>query len=141
MKRSDIMAKVGDRLDKIAIVNTYQTDIGLNTFYWHDPPLEYDEPALVYRDVGEEHTQIGRTHENVLHVEVEGLLFTDTPGLDGNKALADIVRAIGKDPTWGGLAYDTHLSKSSTTVETEGKTAVRVLVELDILYRTPLWQP
>jgi hypothetical protein len=141
MKRADIMLKVGDRMKSIAITNDYLTDIGINTFYWHDPPLEYDEPALVYRDVGEEHGQIGRTHDNQLHVEVEGLLFTDSPGVNGNRVLADIIRAIGKDPTWGGLAYDSRLNKNSTVTETDGKTAVRVLVEFDILYRVPLWQP
>lgn len=134
------MQRVGDRMAQIAIANGYFTDIGTNPFYWHDPPLEYGEPALVYRDVGEEHSQIGRTHDNQLHVEIEGLIFTDSPGVEGNKAIADIIRAIGVDPTWSGLAYDSRLNKNSTVVETEGKTAVRVLVEVDILYRVPLWQ-
>lgn len=135
------MTRIGDRMSQIAIANGYSTEIGLNTFYWHDLPLEYDQAGLVYRDVEEEHAQVGRTLDNTLHVEVEGLLFTDNPGLGGNMILADIIRAIGVDPTWGGLAYDSRLNKNSTTTETDGQSAVRVLVEFDILYRTPLWQP
>lgn len=134
------MAKVGDRMGQIAIANGYATEIGLNTFYWHDLPLEYGQAGLVYRDVEEEHAQIGCAHDNTLHVEVEGLLFTNDPGVGGNKILADIIRAIGVDPTWGGEAYDSRLNKNSTVVETDGRSAVRVLVEFDILYRIPLWQ-
>lgn len=140
MKRQTIMQRVGDRMSQIAIANGYQTEIGLDTFYWHDLPLEYGKAGLVYRDVGEEYAQIGRTHEMVLHVEIEGLIFGDFPGVEGNKALGDIIRAIGVDPTWGGLAYDSRLNKSATVTETSGQTAVRVLVEFDILYRNPLWQ-
>lgn len=141
MKRQDIMVRVGDRMAEIAIANGYFTEIGLNIFYWHDLPLEYGKAGLVYRDVEEETTQFGRTHDNTLHVEVEGLLFTDDPGLGGNMMLGDIIRAIGIDLTWGGLAYDSRLNKNSTAVETDGQSVVRVLVEFDILYRVPLWQP
>lgn len=141
MKRQIIMQRVGDRCRQIAIANGYQTEIGLDTFYWHDLPLEYGKAGLVYRDVGEDYAQIGRTHEMALHAEIEGLIFTDSPGVEGNKALGDIIRAIARDPTWGGLAYDSRLNKSSTVVETNGQTAVRVLVEFDVLYRVPLWQP
>lgn len=140
MKRQNIMVAVGDRMAQIAIANNYLTEIGLNTFYWRDLPLEYGQAGLVYRDVEEEHQRIGRTHDNVLHVEVEGLIFTDNPGVGGNRMLSDIIRAIGIDPTWGGLAYDTRLNKNSTAVETDGQSAVRVLVEFDILYRVSLWQ-
>lgn len=139
-KRIDIMSAVGSRLSQIAQANGYSTDIGLNTFYWHDLPLEYGTTALAYRDVGEEYTQVGNSFENQLHVEFEGLLFTDTPGVDGNRMIADIILAIGVDPTWNKLCFNTQLTKNETVVETAGETAVRVIVYADLFYRIPLWQ-
>lgn len=133
------MTAVGDRLSQIARANGYLTDIGTNIFYWHDPPAEYDTDSLIYRDPDEEHTQVGNQRENQLHVEVEGLLFTDNPGVDGNKVIADIIKAIGLDPTWSKLCFNTQLVKNETVVETTGKTAVQVIVFVDLFYRTSLW--
>lgn len=139
MKRTDIMSAIGDRLNKIAIANGYFTDLGTDIFYWQAEDAEYDAFCLIYRDVGEEHTQIGNTRENQLHVEVEAVLFTDNSGADGNKAIADIIKAIGIDPTWNKLCFNTQLVKNEMVVDTAGKTAVRVIVYADLFYRVPLW--
>ena len=139
-KRIDIMSAVADRSSQITIANGYSTDIGLNTFYWHDLPLEYGYPALAYRDVAEDYVVMNRLRENILHLELEGLLFSDNPGVDGNKIIGDIIQALGVDPTWSGLCFNTQLVKSETTVETDGQTAVRAVVYVDLFYRTQLWR-
>lgn len=139
MKRITLISAVGESLTQIAIANNFFTDLGSNIFYWLSPDAEYDTNSLIYRDVGEEHTQIGNTRENQLHLEVEAVLFTDTPGTDGNKACADIIKALGVDPTWNGLCFNTQLVKSETAVDTVGKTAVRIIVYVDLFYRVSLW--
>jgi hypothetical protein len=53
---------------------------------------------------------------------------------------ADILKAINAGGTWNGKAIDTNLVSRQTTVETAGKRAVRVLVEIEIVYRFPRWQ-
>lgn len=141
MKRQQIMLLVGDRMREISVANTYATDIGLNTYYWHDPPLEYDQPSCIYRDIAEDYQTINRARESILHVELEGVIFSDDPGTDGNRILGDFISTISVDPSWSGLCFNTQLVKSETMVETAGKTAVRTILYVDLFYRNLLWQP
>jgi hypothetical protein len=123
------------------VENGYNTDLGLNVLYWQDWLTEYKSDALVYRDMDEETIEKGLEHENNLLVEIEARKFSDSPGIDGNKCLQDVIRAIGADITLGGLAIKVSLTGNEKDVETEGKTVVRTLVKFNVLYRNPRFNP
>lgn len=141
MKRHEILVAIGDRLREITIPNGYHTDIGVYTAYWVTDLTEYGSSAVTWRDPEEETIVNNRFHDNSLSVELEAIVFTTIPLLDGCLLLADLIKAVGVDPTWGGLAIKTDIAGNEKTVETSGQTAVRVILNLQILYRTPLFNP
>ena len=138
MKRKDIMAALGSQLNQIATPN-YNTDIGQSVLYWQDYPTEYGTDALIYRDVAEDTIEKGLDHENTLHIEIEGRKFSDTPGIAANDMLADVIKALGTDTTLGSLASKMQLVGNETEVDTESKTCARILVKVDVLYRTRMF--
>lgn len=137
-KRQQIMTAVGTRLGTITLANGYVTNLGTNVSYWHDLPLEYAQEALVYRDESQDYSQANRVQDCLLHVELEAVVLGATRAGD---ALSDLIRAIGVDATWGGLAVSTQLVRDEIAVETDGREVAQVLLQFDIAYRTPLWQP
>lgn len=141
MKRHEILVAIGDRLREVTIPNGYHTDIGVYAAYWATDLTEYGAAAVTWRDPEEETVTNNRFHDNSLSVELEAIVFTTIPLLDGCLLLADLIKAVGTDPTWGGLASKTDLIGNEKTVETSGQTAVRIILNLQILYRTPLFNP
>lgn len=130
-KRIDIMTALGSQLQAIA------TDRGIPLLYWQDYPTEYGGDAIVYRDLAEEAPiEKGNDHEHLLHVEIEGRVFNALPGLEANLMLDEISQAIASDITLGNKAIKVIFAGNETDVDTEGKTAARVLFKLDVLYRT-----
>ena len=138
MKRKDIMAALGSQLSQIATPN-YNTSIGQGVLYWQDYPTEYGTDALIYRDVAEDTTEKGLDHENTLHIEIEGRKFSDTPGIAANDMLADIIKALGVNTTLNSLVLKMFLIGNETDVDTEGKTCARILVKVDVVYRTRMF--
>lgn len=140
-KRSDILTAVDTRLKTIAIASGYQTNIGSRVFYWQDLPFEYGETgAITFRDPAEEIVKANQFHEKTLNLEIEAIAFV-TDQLAGSEALiADLIKAVGEDRTWGKLAHETRLSRTLKNFETDGKTAARVCLEIQIIYRVPLFE-
>jgi hypothetical protein len=134
------MAALGSQLSQIT-TPTYSTNIGQSILYWQDYPTEYGSDALIYRDVAEDTIEKGLDHENALHIEIEGRKFSDTPGVAANDMLADIIKALGADLTLNSLALKMFLVGNETDVDTQSKTCARILVKVDVLYRTRLFNP
>ncbi|MGL5805955.1 MAG: hypothetical protein ACRC11_11010 [Xenococcaceae cyanobacterium] len=140
-KRLDILLAIGSRLGEIAIANSYNTNIGGQSFYWHDLDFEYGAlGAVTYRDAEEDNVEVNIRRDNQLHLEIEAIAFADDTLATGENLLSDLISAVGKDPTWGGLSTKTTIVRNEKAVETNGKTAVRVILYLDIFYRTNLWE-
>lgn len=135
------MTALKQQLEAIAVSSGYNTNLGDNLLYWQDFPTEYAVHALVYRDLAEEPPEERNLdHEHLLHIEIEGRTFSETPGVTANNMLEDIAKAIAVDPTLSKKAIKIIFAGNETDVETEGKTAARVLFKLDVLYRTPKYE-
>ena len=74
-----------------------------------------------------------------MHIEIEGRKFSNTPGIAANDMLADIIKALAVDLTLNSLALKMFLVGNETDVDTEGKTCARILVKVDVLYRTRMF--
>lgn len=141
MKILGILQAIAARLEEITVENGYSTDLGQAVSYFRDIDAEYGaEPVLTFRD---EDNILFETenvyHEATLPIEIEAIAFGEDVLTLGVEMFADIVRAIGVDSTWGGLALKTILVSSYKSVETKGQRAVRVGVSIEIVYRTPKW--
>jgi hypothetical protein len=140
LKTLRILEQIELTLSNILVANGYFTDIGNKLEYWSNEDTEYDQEKLTYRDEECELTREGTEHEHKLTVEIEAIAFTADPKTTGCELLGDIYRAVGSNLDWGGNAIDTMLVKNEKAIVTEGKTAVRVIVTVEVLYRTGLWE-
>ena len=116
------------------------TNIGRRFEYWANYDSQYERERLTVRDEEEEITTEGNRHEHRLTLEIEAIALTEDPLTTGCNLLSDIYKAVGSSTDWGGHAIDTQLVRNEKAIATEGRTAVRVMVEVEVMYRTGLWE-
>lgn len=136
-KRLSIVNAIRSRLTEIQKANGFITDLGESVFYWKDLPAEYKQDSLIICDKDHRFERSNGRCTHTLAVEIKAVCFDDYYfGERGNEALEDIITLIGQDETWGSLATLTEIDDVDWSVETDGKTAVCVLVRLRVYYRT-----
>ena len=124
---------------------SYYTDAGLRVFQFRDPvnePLSLDElPCLTIRDQQSTITALtAAVHEYSVTLEIAG---HDSDQEDAPKKLrqleSDILKAVGVDPTFGGLACYFQPQSSELNTERKGKTVGTVRLSFELRYRTAAW--
>jgi hypothetical protein len=141
VKILEILQAIGARLELITVDNGYYTDLGSSVVYFRDIDAEYGmEPVLTFRDADNVlFASENNYHEANLPIEIEAIAFGENVMDLGVQMFADIIKAVGLDTTWGGLALKTDLVSSYKNVETKGRRAVRVDASILITYRVPKW--
>jgi hypothetical protein len=111
-KHQQIVAALLTRMQGILISGAYETNAGLNVQEW--PAVEVSEademPAIIVRDSAVAVTR--ETNSTDLHtmvVSFECLAKGSTAPAEVRKVMGDVIKAIGTDLTYGGLAEDTNL--------------------------------
>lgn len=142
--RQQIIDAIDTRLQTILIANGYKTDAGLKVFAWREFGLgDTDLPALVYKDVFDEPDQvtIGNV-DNTLTVEVSALATKSaTSDQQIREMIADVIKAVGVDESWGDLAEFTLLPSGTMEVEQLEKKIFGAQVDLRIEYQTARFNP
>jgi hypothetical protein len=115
-QRQQIVAALLTRLQGILTTSGYETNAGQHVFEWPDVELsEEDEmPAVVVRDTDgpvERATNSKDLHTMV--VGIECLAKGSTAPAEVRKVMGDVVKAVGVDLWFGGLAHDTNLVGTS----------------------------
>ena len=114
--RQQIVDAIKVRLAGITTANGYQTDIGLKQTEWDPGPKGADPEAdeLPGHDIRDEvetastKDKNSGTFDRELEIVVIAELKEPGPGATlARRALEDLIKAIGVDPTWGGLARRT----------------------------------
>ncbi len=141
--RQSIIDAIDTQLKTILIANGYDTDLGSNVFEWRQVPLQESElPALIYRDVTSEiEIIVLDRHTHILNLEVEVKTQPgSTSGSLARKMIADVIKAIGVDHTWGALAIKTDPVSSEIVFEQHEKIITGAIINFEITYRTDLWR-
>jgi hypothetical protein len=150
LKRDLIMQAVMTRMAGIHTASGYYSNLGSNVFEWRPKvvteggggyvPTEQSElPALHVRDPldGLETVEQGGSEEHELTVELEIAHEGGATGAEMRKQVVDVRKAIGVDPTWGGLATNTIQSAPAETVRIQAdRTFFRTLIQIKISYPT-----
>lgn len=136
--RQRIVDEVDKQFKKIKRTGGYKTDAGHHVFSWRDPPLDKRElPCIVYRDGIESIDIIDNSLEShTLPFEVDLIDLGDTAPAKVRELIADIIRALGVDPTWNGLAIDTRLTAAGLSTAEASRKIGQASVNFDVLYRT-----
>ena len=143
-KRQQIVDAIDARLKTITTANGYNTDAGNNVFEWRSYPLDENSelPALVYRDTEEiESLAVGGYQLHTLTIEIEGYVVGANAARDLRALIADVIKAIGTDLTWGGLAEDTRPVEESIEIDQEERKIAGAVIRIEIDYRTQAFDP
>lgn len=149
-KRQLIVDAVRARFAQIRAANGYQTDIGSKQTEWHPGPKsakpEDDElPGHDIRDEAEE-TVIENKNAGVYERQLEITVIAELKEADATaalarKALEDMIRAVGVDPTWGKLARRTLPVDDGISVDELGQQVGAALLKFRVEYSRAPWEP
>ena len=143
-KRQQIVDAIETRMKTIRTTNGYATNAGAHVFTWIRTQVpETEMPAISIYDgdcpIDYDNAPLNFPH-HLLDVALVAEAKGSTAQVDVRKIIADIVKAIGADLTWGGLAIDTDLISHGINMEQGDKPAGAGIVQIRITYRTPLWE-
>lgn len=149
-KRQQILDKVKERFALITVANGYQTDIGLKQTEWHPGPKSAnpDDDELPGHDIRDEdeETIIEKKNSGVYDRQLEITVIAEQREADATAtlsrlALEDMIRAVGKDQTWDGLARRTLPLNDGISVDELGQQVGAALLRFRIEYSRPPWEP
>ncbi len=144
-KRQDIVNAVKARMLLIRTANGYATEIGADQSEWNVTGKSPQElPSHEVRDAVEEakvEKPNAGLYERHLEITVIAELFEDAAGATNARlALADIIKAVGTDPTWGGLAKFTLPVEEEIKVAEEGQRISGVTMIFQVVYFRQPWE-
>jgi hypothetical protein len=134
MSRSSIVASIETALAAIKIANGYSTDFN-GVLVWDNLPTEYSQNAIYLKDTREKYDRQGNKYTCTLRIEIIAIAIetsTDTATKLGNLALADLIKAVCTVSQSGAFI---NLVSAEKWIETKGKTACEVELNLDIKYQ------
>lgn len=144
-KRQQIVDAVKARMLLVLVANGYQTDVGADQTEWHLTAKPPDElPSHEVRDEIEEANVEKPTsglYERRLEITIIASLVEEAAGATKARlALADIIKAVGTDPTWNGLAKFTLPLQEQIMVAEEGQRISGVTVTFVVVYFRKPWE-
>lgn len=123
-KRQEIVDAIKARLQTIQVANGYDTDLGRHVFEWKVTAFADTElPGVAFRDTEQTVAELTGGFRNV-SLTVEFILGAASGAGTSSivrQAIADVVRCIDSDPTWGGLAWDTAIQSDEMFMDHDGK--------------------
>ncbi len=140
---SQIISAIGTRFATITTSNGYNTSAGNNVHWFRDHAWGASElPGIELRH--QNHKVLHEYAEAVVHqfdLEVTALVAKGTSHSGLRNLLADVVRCVGVDISWGGLADDTNLPGAEIAVEQADKKAFGVKQTFVVEYTTGRFDP
>ncbi len=140
--RQQLIEAVRDRFKTIRIANGYETDLGASVTVWSVTPITSRElEGIDLRDTSDKYEKkITRHVDHRLRIDVEfHAKREENTAAYLRKGISDINAAIGGDSKWGGLALATQIIGDEMIIDKTDKTVGGVQVQLEIEYRTTLW--
>lgn len=142
--RQQIIDAMDARFKAIKIANGYNTDLGNKVYRWKTTAIEAGETmALIYRDLTADVFESAHNkHDHRLSCEAEIIALAGTiTDNEVRKMLADVIKAIGANPFWSGLAITTKITGHSIdAIEQMDKIVGGGKVTFEVHYRTNLFE-
>lgn len=134
MIRQSIIDQIAAALANISINNGYSTDFN-GVLVWDNTPTEYSENAIYIKDTREKYVKQGNKYACTLRVEIIAIAIesgSTTADKLGNLALADLIKAVNSVSHKGAFI---NLADAHKWIDTKGKTACEVELNIDIKYQ------
>jgi hypothetical protein len=141
LTRRQVTAAVRTALEQIRTGNGFLTDVGQQVFYALELPVEYNQPCIIFRlDPGADFKTVNIQHETTLHLEISGFLWDREPQEALVDLLEDFARAIGSNQSFGLRGLTAQPIRFEEFTESEGETCARLVLYVDVTYRSALWK-
>lgn len=142
-KRQKIVTAIDTALKNIKTTQGYETDLGLNIFEWREEPLQESElPAAIWRDtVAPVVDDTFGEHLHKMSMEIEVIASGASAPSVLRQLIADVVKMIGANLTWGGLAEDARPQTEDIKTDRESKRIGSALLKFEVLYLTARFDP
>jgi hypothetical protein len=143
--RQDLVDRVKARFALITQANGYLTNIGQKQTEWHLHPKDLDDtPGHDIQD-GREPAFIKEKNAGVYERRLRVMVIAEVPepnpgAAETRKALADMIKAVGVDPKWGGLARRTLPVDEDVTVDDTNQRIGAARLTFDIEYSRAPWK-
>jgi hypothetical protein len=140
--RSQIMEAFKTRMEGILKSSGYATNLGAHVFPWRVTEFEGSElPAMKFHDPENDRKRYaGLVYTNKLAIEME---IHPAPGAsstaDAYDLLGDVMKAIGVDDRWSGLAIDTEPGKDTIDITQHDRIVGAITFTIQIEYRAQKW--
>ena len=126
----------------ISVANGYETALGLNVFEWREEPLQESEvPGAIWRDTDSAAILTIGSHNHGMTVEVEIFALGTTAPTIMRKAMSDVIKLVGLNRTWTGLAEDTEPGDEDINTEKESRRIASATVSFGVIYTTEQFDP
>ena len=107
----------------ISVANGYKTDFGGRAHLWKVTP--YEDAGLPCLNIFDRKREIERhlsgRHHHQLLVEIVVVALGTATDRDLRAMMADVIRMVGQNRKWGGLAYDTDPVSDEIAIEQEDR--------------------
>lgn len=148
-RRQQIVDAVKARLALISVANGYQTDVGLKQTEWNPGPKGADPEAdeLPGHDIRDEveTTNVKDKNSGTFDRELEIVVIAELKEEDATatlarRALEDLIKAVGVDQTWGGLARRTLPVEDDINVDELGQQVGAARLRFKVEYSRRPWE-
>jgi hypothetical protein len=132
--RQSIIEQIEAALANIKIANGYSMDFD-GVLVWDNLPTEYSQNAIYLKDTREKYEKQGNKYICTLRLEIIAIVIEsgpDTAAKLGNLALVDLIKAVCTVSNPGAFI---NLVNAEKWIETKGKTACEVELNLDVKYQ------
>ena len=145
-KRQAIYTAVKTRFATITTANGYQTGIGSKVKEWQLTPLETaDLDCLILNDPvesGEDEDKNSATFTRYLEFEAKAVLSESSASpTKARQAQDDLIKCIGVDEKWGGLARRTLMGDCELVVDKEGNRFGGIDFKFRVEFGRRRWTP
>lgn len=143
--RQSIVDALTTALATIRKSGGFNTDAGKNVFEWRQAELaETNLPGIIVRDTTDPMVDEGVANkiDHLLSVEIEGhcrAVVGSSAAQQVRLLAADILAALGADPTLGNLGYDLRVLATDMMVKEADKRFAVVEITIQFKYRTARW--
>jgi hypothetical protein len=139
LKRQALVDAFETRMKTIKKSGDYYSDIGLNVFVWKRSSVdETEQPGLNIKD-DPEVSQLDSTKNYSDRLDrdltVTVTVFAQDDDKMVRKMMADVEKAVGTDPTFGGLAIDAAPTGNRLLMNQDEKVEGAATLDFTIMYR------
>jgi hypothetical protein len=139
-KQQQIISALDTRLKSILTAGGYETNLGQNVAWFRQEPFSETESGISAEASENAPVWIGAQCQlHFLVVRVNVVLPAGAAAPELRKAIADVIKAIGTDLTFGGLAEDCTLGEMPQDIGQEAVRSGGAIINMIIEYTTEPW--